>query len=33
MAGAVGGAGELEAWGGPFIDVMGHKNPRSWAPL
>ena len=33
MAGAVGGAGELEAWLAPFLDVMGRKTRRSWAPL
>jgi SRSO17 transposase len=33
MAGAVGGAGGLEAWLAPFLEVMGRKTRRSWAPL
>jgi SRSO17 transposase len=33
MADAVRGAGDLESWLAPFLDVMGHKTRRSWAPL
>src|SRR4028119_1810340 len=30
---ALRGAGELDAWLAPFLDVMGRKTRRSWAPL
>jgi hypothetical protein len=33
MADAVRGAGDLESWLAPFLEVMGCKTRRSWAPL
>ncbi len=33
MADAVRGAGDLESWLAPFLEVMGRKTRRSWAPL
>ncbi len=33
MAGVGGGAGDLDAWLAPFLDVLGRKTRRSWAPL
>jgi hypothetical protein len=33
MVDAVRGGGDLESWLAPFLDVMGRKTRRSWAPL
>jgi SRSO17 transposase len=33
MAGGVRGAGDLDAWLAPFLEVMGRKTRRTWAPL
>ena len=33
MADAVRGTSELVAWLAPFLEVMGRKTRRSWAPL
>ena len=33
MVVAVGGAGDLDAWLAPFLEVMGRKTRRTWAPL
>lgn len=33
MAGGVRGAADLDAWLGPFLEVMGRKTRRTWAPL
>jgi len=33
MADAVRGAGDLDAWLVPFLEVMGRKTRRGWAPL
>ena len=33
MVGGVRGAADLDAWLGPFLEVMGRKTRRTWAPL
>ena len=33
MAGIAGVAGDLDAWLAPFLDVLGRKTRRTWAPL
>ncbi len=33
MSGAAMGVGGLDAWLGPFLEVLGHKKRRAWAPL
>ena len=33
MAGVRGGAADLDAWLAPFLDVLGRKTRRAWAPL
>ena len=33
MADAVRGAGDLDSWLAPFLELMGRKTRRSWAPL
>src|SRR4051794_41795852 len=33
MAGADGIGSDLDGWLEPFLEVLGHKRRRSWAPL
>jgi SRSO17 transposase len=33
MAEACGGGGDLDRWLAPFLEVLGHKKRRTWAPL
>ncbi len=33
MAEACGAGGDLDRWLAPFLDALGHKKRRSWAPL
>src|SRR4051812_50077973 len=33
MAGADGIGSDLDRWLEPFLEVLGHKKRRSWAPL
>src|ERR671926_526210 len=33
MAGAAGIGSDLDRWLEPFLEVLGHKRRRSWAPL
>src|SRR5919199_4566855 len=33
MAEAKGAGGDLDRWLGPFLEVLGHKKRRSWAPM
>jgi SRSO17 transposase len=33
MAGADGIGSDLDRWLEPFLEVLGHKRRRSWAPL
>ena len=33
MAEAGGAGGDLDAWLAPFLDSLGHKRRRTWAPL
>ncbi len=33
MSGAALGVGGLDAWLGPFLEVLGHKKRRASAPL
>src|SRR5918999_378459 len=33
MAEARGAGGDLDRWLAPFLDALGHKKRRTWAPL
>src|SRR3712207_9524629 len=33
MAEAHGAGGDLDRWLAPFLDALGHKKRRTWAPL
>src|SRR5215213_3549818 len=33
MAGLEDAGGDLDRWLGPFLEVLGHKKRRTWAPL
>jgi SRSO17 transposase len=33
MADVLGAPGDLDAWLAPFLDALGHKRRRTWAPL
>src|SRR3712207_7224797 len=33
MAEACGAGGDLDRWLRPFLDALGHKKRRTWAPL
>src|ERR671913_1323866 len=33
MAEARGAGGDLDRWLAPFLDALGHKRRRTWAPL
>ncbi|MBI0539804.1 IS701 family transposase, partial [Roseomonas sp. KE2513] len=33
MAEVIGASGDLDRWLQPFLDVMGHKTRRVWAPF
>ena len=33
MAGPCGAGGDLDRWLAPFLDALGHKKRRTWAPL
>ena len=33
MAEAPGAGGDLDRWLAPFLDALGHKKRRTWAPL
>src|SRR3712207_6982438 len=33
MAAPCGAGGDLDRWLAPFLDALGHKKRRTWAPL